>query len=65
MIKADFPVMKEIVKVFDILLKAGQFPASCTEGIIVSIHKKGSCADPNNYRGLPINSCFGKLVVMC
>ena len=41
MIKAAFPVMKEIVvKVFNVLLKAGQFPASWTEGIIVSIHKK-------------------------
>ena len=32
MIKAAFPVMKEIVvKVFNILLKAGQFPTSWTE----------------------------------
>lgn len=32
-----------------------------TEGIIVPIHKQGNCSDPNNYRGITLNSCLGKL----
>ena len=62
MIKSAVPFMKQtIVKVFNKLLKLGHFPISWTEGIIVPIHKQGNCSDPNNYRGITLNSCLGKL----
>ena len=66
MIKAAFPVMKEIVvKVFNKLLKAGQFSACWTEGIVVPIHKINSCVAPKN-TGLciTINSCSASFFVM-
>ena len=34
---------------------------SWTNGIIVPIHKTGNIKDPNNYRGITISSCLGKL----
>ena len=62
MIKLAVPFMKQtIVKVFKKLLKLGHFPIPWTEGIIVPIHKQGNCSDPNNYRGITLNSCLGKL----
>ena len=43
MIKSALPFIKHtLVKVFNKLLKEGQFPLSWTEGIIIPIHKQGS-----------------------
>ena len=62
MLKSALPVIsKTVVKICNVLLKTGQFPNSWTEGIINPIHKQGNNADPNNYRGITINSCLGKL----
>ena len=62
MIKSALPFIKNtVVKVFNVLLREGQFPASWTEGIIIPIYKQGGCTDPNNYRGITLNSCLGKL----
>jgi hypothetical protein len=32
---------------------------------IVSIHKKGSTDDPNNFRGLSVMHTFAKLFAIC
>ena len=62
MVKSALPLISiTVVKLFNALLKTGQFPGSWTEGIIVPIHKQGSQGDPNNYRGITLNSCLGKL----
>ena len=62
MIKSALPFIKHtIVMVFNKLLKEGQFPASWTEGIIIPIYKQGGYTNPNNYRGITLNSCLGKL----
>ena len=62
MIKSALPFIKHtLVKVFNKLLKEGQFPVSWTEGIIIPIYKQGGFTDPNNYRGITLNSCLGKL----
>ena len=37
------------------------FPESWARGCIVPVFKKGNCDDPNNYRGITIVSCLGKL----
>lgn len=62
MIKSALPFIKHtVVKVFNTLLKEGQFPVSWTEGIIIPVYKQGGYTDPNNYRGITLNSCLGKL----
>ena len=54
-------ISKLVVKIFNVLFKTGQFPNSWTEGIIIPIHKQGNSADPNDYRGITLSSCLGKL----
>ena len=62
MLKSALPFIKQtVVKVFNKLLKEGQFSVSSTEGIIVPVYKQGSYTDPNNYRGITSSSCVGTL----
>ena len=62
MIKTALPFLcKHIRQVFDNVLNSGTFPESWKEGIIIPIHKNGSQLDPNNYRGITVGSCLGKL----
>jgi len=44
-------------KIFDI----GYFPECWSEGFIIPLHKKESLNDVNNYRGITLLSCLGKL----
>ena len=55
--------MPEIyTKLFNLIFFSGKTPNEWSIGIIKPIYKqKGSCDDPNNYRGITILSCFGKL----
>ena len=49
-------------KLFNLILNTGLIPTDWSIGIIKPIYKKkGSSNDPNNYRGITILSCFGKL----
>ena len=46
---------------FNKILDSGDFPTMWTKGIIIPLHKKGSLSDTNNYRGITLVSCFGKI----
>ena len=47
---------------FNIVFKTGLIPKAWSEGIICTIYKnKGDPENPDNYRGITILSCFGKL----
>ncbi len=46
---------------FNLVLKTGNVPDAWATAIINPIHKKGSYSDPNNYRGISLISCLGKL----
>ena len=51
-----------IVKLFNLILLTGIIPTAWTIGTIKPFYKnKGDKNDPNNYRGITILSCFGKL----
>ena len=50
-----------IIKLFNSILSSNKIIPSWSIGMIAPIHKKGSKADPENYRGISLLSCFGKL----
>ena len=51
-----------MVKLFNLILKSGIMPSSWGMSFISPIYKnKGPKNDPNNYRGISIISCLGKL----
>ena len=62
MIKSSLPFMSTLITyTFNIILNTGKFPDLWKEGIVIPIHKNGSRVDPNNYRGITLSSCLGKL----
>ena len=59
-------VVELIVRLFNVILSTGQVPYDWSVGLIVPIFKKkGSQFDPNNYRGITLLSCLGKLFTLC
>ena len=55
-----------IVELFNIVLNTGIVPDDWCEGIIQPLFKnKGSINDPDNYRGITLLSCLGKLFTSC
>ena len=59
-------VVELIVKLFNLILRTGHVPNDWSIGLIVPIFKKkGSKCDPNNYRGITLLSCLGKLFTLC
>ena len=50
-----------LYRLFNKILNCGHFPAAWATGCIIPIFKKGDSNDPNNYRGITIVSCLGKL----
>ena len=51
-----------IVKLFNVILDSGIIPSEWTIGIIKPLYKnKGDINDINNYRGITLLSCLGKL----
>jgi hypothetical protein len=47
--------------VFNILLEIEHYPIQWGTGLIMPLFKSGEVNDPNNYRGITINSCLSKL----
>ncbi len=62
-IKSTFNEMKLVyVELFNKILNTGQIPESWTIGMIIPIYKnKGDKGDFDNYRGITILSCLGKI----
>lgn len=53
--------MPYLYKLFNSVFDKGYFPEKWTDGFIVPLHKKGSKAEVENYRGITLLSTFGKL----
>jgi len=59
-------VMEIIVKLFNIVLESGVIPSEWCIGMINPIYKnKGSMDEADNYRGITLLSCVGKLFTAC
>ena len=62
MIKASQTKLMPIYqKLFNLILLSGSFPENWCQGLITPIFKCGDKNDPNNYRGICVSSCLGKL----
>ena len=62
MIKSAIPIIcKPLMQGFNVILNSGKFPKSLKDGIIISVYKQGNKSDVNNYLGITIISCLGKL----
>ena len=49
-------------KLFNVILVSGVIPEAWSQGLIVPIYKKKcEVTDPNNYTGISLLSCIGKL----
>ena len=58
----DF-LLNTLYVIFNNIFKVGYFPELWSEGLVVPLHKKGSLHDINNYRGITLLSCVGKLFI--
>ena len=59
-------ILHVMTELFNMVLKSGQIPTDWCLGIIQPIYKnKGSTSDPDNYRGITLLSCLGKLFTAC
>ena len=53
-------------KFLNLILESGHMPADWCQSVIRPIYEnKGDIDDPNNYRGISLLSCFGKLFTSC
>ena len=53
-------------KFLNLSFKSGHMPADWCQSVILHIYKnKGDIDDSNNFRGIPLLSCFGKLFKSC
>ena len=68
MIKAGQEILVPLLtKIFNYIFSSKEYPDEWNRGIITPIHKKGSKFDPNNYRGITVNSTVAKVysMVLC
>ena len=62
MLKHSTPELQTaVLKLFNTVLSSGCFPDIWSRGLITPIHKSGDKLDPNNVRGICVNSNLGKL----
>ena len=54
-------VFEPLLKLFNTILNNTVYPSVWKYDILHPIHKSGEKDDPNNFRGISIASCFGKL----
>ena len=65
MIKASSKILLKVYnKLFNFILSSGIFPDMWCKGLITPIFKSGDSANPENYRGICVSSCMGKLFWM-
>ena len=54
-------LLPTLVKLFNKILNVGKIPQAWNQSFITVLHKSGDPNNCNNYRGLSVNSCLGKL----
>ena len=63
-IKHGIDILKgPLANLYSTVLSCGEFPTVWGDGLVVPVFKKNDRLDPNNYRGIVISSCVGKLCI--
>jgi hypothetical protein len=57
-------IVPVICDIFNKLLELEHYPIQWAIGLILPLHKSGEVSDPNNFRGITINSCLSKLLLV-
>ncbi len=52
---------RPISKLFNKILESGTYPKQWSVNILSTVHKGGCKDNLDNYRGISVSSCFGKL----
>ena len=63
-IYAKDEIFEVLTTYFNLILSSGCIPDEWSIGIICPVFKKGSPSDPENYRGISVLSCLGKLFTL-
>ena len=59
-------IVEFICRLFNVILETGFIPDVWCKGMIMPLYKnKGERKDPDNYRGITLLSCLGKLFTAC
>ena len=58
---AKLVIAAPMVKLFNSILKSTFFPSKWKMDILTPLHKSYIKSEPNNFRGITVSSCFGKL----
>ena len=58
---AKLVISKPTLRLFNSILSSSIYPSQWKMDILSPIHKSGEKNDPNNFRGVTVSSCFGKL----
>ena len=62
MLKSGAKILADaLLTLFNLVLESGVFPKAWKTSILHILHKSGIKTDPNNFRGICISSCLGKL----
>ena len=66
MLKAGKLILADpILSLFNSVLENSIYPKSWSLDILTPLHKKNEKSDPNNFRGIVVSSCLGKLFTGC
>ena len=58
---SDRNMIEHLQALFNNIMESGYYPTSWNQGLICSIYKLGKKDVPNNYRGITLSNCLGKL----
>ena len=62
MLKAGCSTLTPLLqKLFNMRFSSGNYPTQWTSAYISPVYKSGDSSQPENYRGIAINSCIGKV----
>ena len=54
-------IAQPVLKLFNKILESSLYPSAWKLDILTHLHKSGEKSDTNNFRGISVSSCFGKL----